>query len=300
MKAITDKPKDNVVLFPKTIDYYQMELTRMLETERYREAIKLLHFLVQCDSGDPRTNEEWQALLDWLRTMQPELYAEEEEDISEEELRRRQLTGKEKNNANYVNELLQILQDGTNLAKQALALEQLSCLDHPSINEALKNWLVSPRLPPILQFKVLQVLKRRGEGGTVTLEKLGEKIVLDIQDTPPSFQEFPQEAYSIVERFLSFSESKHPVLAYFASETWQEFLAYAYGTSIYRELLSLSEEQMDAWACAFHLVLEETMVGTPDEEDILELYGMTDRLKFALARATTMFKSFVRDVFPRS
>lgn len=300
MKAITEKLRHNVVLFPKTIDYYQIELTRMLETERYREAIELLRFLVECDSGDPRTNEEWQALLDWLRTMQPDLYIEEEEEVSEEELRRRQLTDKEKKDANYVRELLQILEDGTNLAKQALALEQLSCLEDPSINEALKKWLISVPLPPTLQFKVLQVLRRRGEDSTVTLDKLGEPVKFDIQATPSSFDDFPQEAYSIVDRFLSFSETKHPVLAYFAEETWQEFLSYLYGTSVYEELLSLTEDQTDAWACAFHLVLEETMLGTVDEENAYELYGITEELKFSLSRASMLFKRFVRDVFPQA
>ena len=54
------------MLLPKTIDFYQIEITRMLETERYEEAIALLRFLAKCDSGDIRTNEEWLALLAWL------------------------------------------------------------------------------------------------------------------------------------------------------------------------------------------------------------------------------------------
>ena len=59
---------NNIVLFPKTLDYYQIQLTVMLENERYGEAMKLLHFLLQCQGQEERHYDEWQALLDGFRS----------------------------------------------------------------------------------------------------------------------------------------------------------------------------------------------------------------------------------------
>ena len=64
--------RNNVILFPKTHDYYQIELTRMLESERYGEAIALLQFLLTCDGEDARIREEGDALLQWLVSAFPE------------------------------------------------------------------------------------------------------------------------------------------------------------------------------------------------------------------------------------
>lgn len=60
--------KGNVILLPRTIDYYQMRLTRLLETDRFAEAAELLRFLLQCRTDDERTVEEWRMLLEWMES----------------------------------------------------------------------------------------------------------------------------------------------------------------------------------------------------------------------------------------
>lgn len=88
---------NNIVLFPKTLDYYQIQLTVMLENERYGEAMKLLHFLLQCQGQEERHYDEWRALLEWLQAAFPQYEEtspavleerEEEEEISEEDMAR--------------------------------------------------------------------------------------------------------------------------------------------------------------------------------------------------------------------
>lgn len=298
--------KDNVILFPKTIDYYQIEITRMLESERYKEAIKLLEFLVQCNSGDSRTDEEWESLLGWLKSMQGEWQDDstqedtgEDTGVSEEQLREQALAAKSKDDQHYAESLLSILlEEGTSIAKQTLALEQLAYLDHPNINQVLKQWLPKAELPPMLQFKGVQILKRRGEEGSIELNKLGETVQLAIQETPSSVDDFPPHIKQIVERLLSFSEVNDPNLSYFASETWQEFLAYIYGTTVYEELLAVETEEADAWACAFHILLEETMFGSSNESEMTDKYGITEQLKFTFAKALQTFRQFKSNVFP--
>lgn len=294
-----DAIKDNIILFPKTIDYYQMEITRMLEGERYREAVELLEFLVHCNSGDPRTDQEWESLLEWLKSMQKDIPRDSEElEPSEDDLRQQAFSAKEQGDQKYAENLLGLLLEGASVAKQTLALEQLAYLDHPQINSVLKKWLPDAPLPPMLQFKCLQILRRRGEEGTVSLNKLGESIEPAIQDTPASVEDFPPQIRQIVDRLLSYSEIKQPNLSYFAVETWQEFLAYIYGTSVYNELLDLDTGGADAWACAFHIMLEETMFGSADEEEKMEKYGITEDLRFALVKALQTFRGFWANVFP--
>ena len=56
----------NIFLLPNTIDYYQFQITELLERERYGEAKELLKFLLDCRTSETETMEEWRALLDWL------------------------------------------------------------------------------------------------------------------------------------------------------------------------------------------------------------------------------------------
>lgn len=56
---------NKIVLFPKTLDYYQIQLTVMLENERYVEAMDMLRFLPQCQGQDERHYDEWRASLEW-------------------------------------------------------------------------------------------------------------------------------------------------------------------------------------------------------------------------------------------
>ncbi|GIP39164.1 hypothetical protein J31TS4_24440 [Paenibacillus sp. J31TS4] len=306
--SISEQNRENVILFPKTIDYYQIELTRLLETERYGEAIGLLRFLSSVDSGDERTNEEWRALLEWLQTLEPaetgeagraaSIAEEEEEDISEDVLRKRHFAERSRTDAEYAGKLLDMLDREPSLAKQALALEQLSMLEDEGVARALRAWLAKTPLPSMIQFKVLQILKQRGEEGSVSFPRMGEEVTVDIQDTPASFDEFPDVLGEVLDRIVRASEIKQPTLAYFARQTWHEFLAAVYGTSFYRQLAAMEPEHVDAWAAAFQLFLERATFGTASEDEALEQYGITEELRFVWQRASERLEEFMKKEFP--
>ncbi len=121
---------DNVILFPKTVEYYQYELTRLLESEQYGEAIRLLRFLLACQSGDARAREEWQSLLDWLYMMFPDLIfkpeSDLEQDLSETDLLREHLSAKGEQSLEYAQKLLESLKEHKDVDKLMLALDQLA------------------------------------------------------------------------------------------------------------------------------------------------------------------------------
>ncbi|TDF97606.1 hypothetical protein [Paenibacillus piri] len=301
---MTGRPSDNVILFPKTVEYYQFELTRMLETERYGEAIRLLQHLLSFQHQDERVREEWLALLDWLKTMFPEellSQAEhEEEELTEAELLRNHLSAKERDDEGYALKLLDMLDQPQSVENMMLALDQLAFLEHAAINGRLGKWITAREQHPSIQFKVLQTLKNRGVTGPLQMTKHGETFVVDVEDTPVSFADFPAPVTEIIDRVQDISELTQPALAYFAQETWNEFLAFIYGTALYRQILRQDQACADVWAAAFHLVLLENIFQNGDKEEILDLYGITSDLMFQWEQAYRMIQLFADLTFSRS
>ncbi|ULL17890.1 hypothetical protein DVH26_27570 [Paenibacillus sp. H1-7] len=301
---MTGKSHDNVILFPKTVDYYQFELTRMLENERYGEAISLLRFLLTCRSQDERVEEEWNALLQWLQTMFPdETFADfgagsdPEDELSERDMLREKLILREREDGSYAAKLMESLKDASSLEKQLLALDQLALMEHPELNGQLIDWIKSGEQHPLIQYKTLQTLKLRGVQGLIELHRNGESVLVEIEDTPADFDQFPSIINEIIERIQQVSETNHPALAYFAQETWNEFLAFIYGTYQYRQMLRMDRDAIDAWAAALHLVLLERVFDSGDKEEILELYGITSELLFQWEQAYRIMQQFASSTF---
>ncbi|OGX68733.1 MAG: hypothetical protein A2189_03725 [Paenibacillus sp. RIFOXYA1_FULL_44_5] len=301
------REKGAVFLLPNTVDYYQIQLTRLLETEQYQQAASLLHFLLQCESPDPQTHEEWQTLLAWLESL---LNADdgsiraastagekEEEEETEEHLLRSRLKAKASEDAGYTEQLMAKLKGNHALDKQLLALEQLAYMDHPGINDTLKNWLELQEVNPLVQFKVLQILKARGYEGIIHLQRNEQRISLDVQDTPLSIDDFPPQASGIKNRVQIMNEQEQPDFIQFAVQTWTEFLSFIYGTHDYELLLSADEKGMDMWASALHFLLEKTLYGSADSQEIMDTYGITSDMYRHWDRAVHILETFTKEVF---
>jgi hypothetical protein len=298
---ISDQSKDNVVLLPKTIDFYQIEITRMLETERYEEAIVLLRFLGKCDSGDPRTNEEWLSLLGWLESMRSS-EAEDDElddelDETEMDLLRQHLQLKTEQDPNYTSELIEMLQPHIAASKQILALEQLAYTEEAanakiSITEALTAWLESNTISPWVQFKALQVLKIRRFQGEIQISKEGTQFRLDIDQVPLDLGEYPEKIGLVLSRLHKVAEMDEPSLSYFAEEIWEQFLAYIYGTPVYDQLVLGDEQSIGVWASALHSLINELMTGTYKEAEIQRLYEIPEESKLLWKQAFQALNNF--------
>jgi hypothetical protein len=298
---ITDQSKDNVVLLPKTIDFYQIEITRMLETERYEEAIALLRFLGKCDSGDPRTNEEWLSLLDWLETMSSsEAQNDELEDEPEEtemDLLRQHLRLKTEHDPNYINELIDMLQPHIAASKQILALDQLAYMEEATnanigITEALINWLETNTISPWVQFKVLQVLKIRSFQGEIQISKGGAPIKIAINEVPLELAGYPEKIGMVLSRLQKIAEMDEPSLSYFAEEIWEQFLAYIYATPAYEQIVHGDEQSTSVWASALHSLIGELMTGAIREADIHRLYEVPEESKLLWKQAFQTLNNF--------
>ena len=156
------KSRGELILFPKTIDYYQIELTKLLEKEAYGEAIRTLEFLVECRTDDGRANEEWSTLLEWLRSEFPDAARaaggdpdeDEPGDVAESDLLRGRVAAKASRDKQYAKRLVESLSRGAPEA-QLHALEQLGHLEDESVAGALLKKLAEPQLHPFVAFKLL-------------------------------------------------------------------------------------------------------------------------------------------------
>ncbi|WP_173405260.1 MULTISPECIES: hypothetical protein [Paenibacillus] len=292
---------NNIVLFPKTLDYYQIQLTVMLENERYGEAMDLLRFLLQCQGQEERHYDEWRALLEWLEAAFPH-YGEdlpmvheerEEEEVSEEDMARQHARTKLEQDDGYADKLLRTVMEEPLSDQTMLALEQLAYLDRPEIDDSLTGWLKDKTLHPLLQFRVLQTLRRRGVQGIIAFTRGEEPVEVEIDTVPLRPEDFPLQIVQILERVADQTEVHEPTLFYFAQELWIQYVMAVYGTRDYMSMLEENDSMTDIWAAALHMTVADSLGGSHDEEDTRSMYAVTGAMRFRLEQAYRSMKQFV-------
>nr|WP_145409291.1 hypothetical protein [Paenibacillus xylanexedens] len=273
----------------------------MLENERYGEAIALLRFLLQCQGQEERHYDEWRALLEWLQAAFPHYGEEspvirevrEEEEISEEDMARHHAKSKLEQDDGYADKLLRTVMEEPLSEQTMLALEQLAYLDLPEIDDALTSWLQDKPLHPLLQFRVLQTLRRRGAHGEVIFSRNEEQVEVEIDTVPLRPEEFPLQIIRILERVADQTEVHEPTLFYFAQELWIQFVMAVYGTRDYASMLEENDSMTDIWAAALHMTVADSLSGTHNEEDTRSMYAVTGSMRFRLEQAYRSMKQFV-------
>lgn len=294
---------NKIVLFPKTLDYYQIQLTVMLENERYVEAMDMLRFLLQCQGQDERHYDEWRALLEWLQAAFPQheemdlpvirQEEDEEEDVSEEEMARQHAKLKLAQDDGYADKLLRTVMEGPLSEQTMLALEQLAFLDVSKVDEQLIQWLQTKTLHPLLQFRVLQTLRRRGVQDIIRFTRGDEDVEVDITGVPLKPEEFPLQIVQILERVADQTEVHEPTLFYFAQELWIQYVMAVYGTRDYESMLEQNDAAADIWAAALHMTVADSLGGSHDEENTRSMYAVTGAMRFRLEQAYRSMKQFV-------
>ncbi|MDR0267728.1 MAG: hypothetical protein LBJ26_06405 [Paenibacillus sp.] len=275
----------------------------MLENERYGEAMDLLRFLLRCQGQEQRHYDEWQALLEWLEAAFPQynhdktdgegLESIEEEEPSEDELKRQNVQAKLAEDRFYADKLLQTAMKEPLSEQNMLALEQLSYLRGAEIDESLVRWLQSKLLHPLLQFRVLQTLRKRGMQGSIELLRGQERARVEVDTVPLSTDEFPSQIGLITERVADQTEVQEPTLYYFAQELWTQFIMAIYGTDDYFSIVDENDETIDIWAATLHQNVSESLTGSRSDEEIRNMYGITDTMRFRFEQAYRTMKQFM-------
>ena len=294
-----NQPFHNVVLHPKTIERYEEELTLYLKQEQYRKAMDLIRFMMQFPEIKQEKLDQWLALQHWLETMFPEVSAEqtEDEDLTEQELFRQNMETRA-SSTGYTDKLLTKLTQSGDMGQQLIALEHLAYSQDERAGQTVLSWLTGEERHPFLQVKALQTLKLQGIQGSIVLIKNGRMYETYIEDTPLKHDEYPIRVQEMIERVKQMSEADSPDFAYFAEQTWFEFVAYAYATPLYDRLRDSSETEVDVWASALHISLQQKLFGHADEEELLERYGITSDLTLPWKKAYQILNGFAQTFYP--
>ncbi|MDK8191995.1 hypothetical protein QP794_18045 [Paenibacillus sp. UMB7766-LJ446] len=273
----------------------------MLENERYGEAMDLLRFLLQCQGQEERHYDEWRALLEWLEAAFPHygedlpvvLEEREAEEVSEEDMARQHARSKLEQDNGYADKLLRTVMEEPLSDQTMLALEQLAYLDRPEIDDSLTGWLKDKTLHPLLQFRVLQTLRRRGVQGIIAFTRGEEPVEVEIDTVPLRPEDFPLQIVQILERVADQTEVHEPTLFYFAQELWIQYVMAVYGTRDYMSMLEENDSMTDIWAAALHMTVADSLGGSHDEEDTRSMYAVTGAMRFRLEQAYRSMKQFV-------
>ena len=212
----------------------------MLETERYSEAMDILSFLLSCEGQDPKHYEEWKSLLEWLMSAFPQSESNQRQEETEDEelFVKKHIEQKLHEDPNYGEKLLDTVMNQPMSERSLLALEQLAFVDLPEIDNALLNWITNEVLHPLLQFRVIQILARRGNKESLFLKRGKESVEIQFKDVPLKTDLFPYPIQAVLERVEEQSAIHNPTLFYFAQELWYQFIMSIYGTINYKTILT--------------------------------------------------------------
>lgn len=279
-----------VVLLPRTVDYYQVQLTKMLENEQYLEATELLTFLLACESEDARISEEWAALLSWL---QDQFVHITDQEINELDLLDDHVKRKWSNDQHYAHKLVKMLTETDSLEHQLLALEQLAFTPDPVLAEKITSWLEQEEQNPLAQFKALQVLKQQHVTEPIQMIRLGQQVKLRPMDTPLKLEEFPEPVHHVLDLVREQSEINHPNLLYFAEHTWADFLSFIYGSVQYERFIQHAVAYPYACAASLHYISLQAMTGDASQFEVADMYDVAED-DFSLEWVGRLLNQFIQ------
>ncbi|TCZ75187.1 hypothetical protein E0485_18760 [Paenibacillus albiflavus] len=278
MIIIKNPKHGNVVLMPQTIEHYESELTSLLSNERYDEAVDILRYLMGFSDVDSERRMEWEQLLAWLYMMYPELQQTsqlgiEDDARAEAELRKQLLGDKWSAESASVLELLHTMEHPSSVDKQLITLDKLAHVGGNQVIHGIRKWLVSREMHPLLQFKALQALKLAGDFEYISIIRSGSEILVNPSDCPLDSSEIPAGIEHIFQTIDHVCEVAEPMIGEFASQMQWDVIATSYGTSLYKAMSNvLNEQEAAVWASALHALLASHIYGGTQVEQIRELY----------------------------
>lgn len=276
------------------LDQYQIQLTQYLEKEQYEEAKELLRFLLQCQGEERQHAIEWGSLLSWLEQAFPSTDYVDELDQAEDlerEFRRAALGDYGSTTSSEAsNKIMSLLHSNVSTEQHMLALERAEFVEAGELDDQLIAWLETTPMHPALQYKALQTLKKRGVIGVVSIQRLDEQVELDIEATPLTMNDYPDPVQAILDKAVSMLESLDVTMPILVTELWIECLQCLYGTRGYRWMLEEAPYIEDCFAAGLHTTIQLVVYGHAVDDDIREIYGITDEYRFRYEQASRMIR----------
>lgn len=160
---------------------------------------------------------------------------------------------------------------------------------------AIREWLGRQPRHPFLQFQALTALKRLGAVGWVRLPPQGRRDVrLRIERTPLSPDEHPTVIREVPELVRAACEADCSLLADLAADAWRDFVAIAYATDVYPDIVRDGKRGLTpAWSAALHAAVALSAGWPFDLDRLMDTYGVGEPMKPVFRRAFCA----VRDAF---
>lgn len=282
------------IVHPAAVARFEEELRRLLELGMEAEAAELLSFLTQCRVPDRNRRRVWRELAERLGAAEPE-----------------RLPLRPLFDENDVRQWASAFDPGAPAELPAAALEAIHALpadaftgseSAPRLIRAIRAWLKRQPRHPFLQFQALAALKRLGAVGWVRLPPApvgssgssrtsgGQQgprgVRLRIERTPVSPDEHPAVVREVPERVRAVCESDCPALAELAADAWRDFVAIAYASAVYRDIVRDGKRGFTAaWSAALHAAVAASAGWPVSINRLLADYGVGDAMKPAFGRA---------------
>jgi hypothetical protein len=299
---IVSEFKNNLVLFPSSIEYYENKIMKMIELEQHDEMANMLSWLLAQSHIHPEQSQKFLALQQWLKqvldsdehsSLKSEDFLAHNANLQEKEFLKNVVNEKLQRDEHYHNQLVHYIYEGT-FEQQILSLEQLAFIEieDDEINLQLKTWLTNEPINPFLQFKALQTLKIRQCSGKIHFKKNEETIIVEIADTPLDFNEFPNQTSELISMININIENHFPDLVSFAEQTLHEFLIFYYGTDFYQKWMKMNSSELRVWAATLHAVIFKMIYSKVDFSELEQQYAISSNQKPLWDNAYTYFCKF--------
>jgi hypothetical protein len=276
-----ENKKSNIVLFPASLDFYEKQLTSLIDQERYEEAYELCNWFMDISHLPPLYVKKIEALHTWLSMLLPKnewgdnWQSREDETVDEaqdeQQLWLESVRTKSRNKPEYTSQLLTDLHQGS-MEKQIIALEQLAYMQDEGIAIAICHWLEQEARHPFLQFRALQSLKLQNQLGKISLPREQGSLSVMIEHTPLRIEQFPSNILLVLSLLQDRGEVEQLDFIEFATQTWHEFLIFHYGTLFYRSLTEMNVKSAAIWASALQVVIADQFLQDRDRIEILARY----------------------------
>ncbi|WP_096189596.1 DUF3196 family protein [Evansella halocellulosilytica] len=236
-------------------DVLQVYVSLLVQLGDYKEVVHLLETVIAEDRLPPNMAESFYQLLDFSRQMASD-QAGIEEDYDDSV-----------DNITNTEELIQKLEGG-DPDQQWGAIQRLSQINSPRVQDAYQSFLKGKENNPVLKSYLIQILKELHSTDTFEVHKFGETFEVNINQLEDIFHE--KFGANVLNRLNETLAQKSPSLYEMVQQVWWHYLFALYPKSP----VPLHTE---TWAAALHILGSALVEGEETAEEIIDQYDVDEK-----------------------
>ncbi|UCZ52139.1 tetratricopeptide repeat protein [Bacillus shivajii] len=237
-------------------DILQVYVSLLVQLGDYQEVVHLLETVIAEEKLPPNMAESFYQLLDFSRQMTSDS-VEIVEDYEEDSI----------DGMTNTEELIQNLEGG-DPDQQWGAIQRLSQINSPKVQEAYRSFLKGKENNPVLKSYLIQILKELHSKETFEVHKFGETFEVNIGQLEDIFHE--KFGANVLDRLDKSLSQKSPSLYEMVQQVWWHYLFALYPKSP-------KPLHTETWACALHILGSALIEGEETTEEIVDQYEVDEK-----------------------